>query len=116
VLANTFKNVDVARTDNPGYDFICDRGKKVDVKSATKRPGRDAWQFNIHKNTIADYFLCLAFDNRDNLVPLHLWLIPGDVVNRLQLTSVTERTIEKWGQYNLDELIPTIAKHVSDRV
>ena len=102
VLSHVFKNVQRMPYGNSGYDFICGRGYKIDVKSACKRMSRNQWTFHIRCNQIADYFLCLAFDNREDLNPLHIWLIPGDVLNHLKFTSVASSTIHKWDAYKLD--------------
>ena len=90
-----------------GFDFFCNKGKKIDVKSACiyidNRGNRsDSWSFHIHRNSIADYFLCLAFDNREDLNPLHIWLIPGHIVNHLKGATIAESTLSKWDEYKLD--------------
>ena len=92
---------------NKGYDFICGRGYKVDVKSSCLHSGRQ-WVFNINHNTIADYFLFLAFDNRDNLNPLHLWIVPGHDINHLSTASISRSTIDKWEQYELTDKIEQV--------
>ena len=102
ILHHVFKNVTRMPLHNHGYDFVCNKGFKVDVKSAvmmnrTKR-GKQ-WQFDINRNQIADYFLCLAFDNRDDLNPIYLWLIPGKEINHLSTASIGERTVSKWLQW-----------------
>ena len=84
-LSRFFDNIIRMPVNNPGYDFLCGKGKKIDVKSSCLQsnhgiPSR-RWRFNILKNTTADYFLCLAFNDRNNLDPLHVWLIPGNLVN-----------------------------------
>ena len=61
-----------------------------------------SWAFNIGRNTTADYFLCLAFDNREDLNPLHAWLIPGSKINHLTGTSISPSTLHKWDAYALD--------------
>ena len=101
VLRHSLKNVEVMPMHNPGYDFICNKGMKTDVKSSClyKTGG---WVFHINHNTKADYFLCLAFDNRDNLNPLHVWLLPGKNVNQKGAASIKLSTIHKWDQYKLD--------------
>lgn len=76
VLSKIFKEVKCMPIHNRGYDFICNKGYKVDVKSATI--STDGWRFTIDRNSIADYFILLAFDNRENLNPMHLWLIKGN--------------------------------------
>lgn len=105
VLSRVFKNVIHMPMGNPGYDFICNHGKKIDVKSCTiyTAPKKaDHWQFRIHKNTTADYFLCIAFDNRDDLKPLHIWLLPGHLVNDKIGVSIAITTIDKWDEYRID--------------
>jgi len=95
---------DVVRmvNNNPGYDFICAKDKKIDVKSSCiilnnkKYPG---WKFHIRKNQVADYFLLLAFNNRDDLEPLHQWLIPGYVLNHLQRTGISMPTMSRWDEW-----------------
>lgn len=105
VLSKVFKDVKQMPPNYMGYDFICNKGKKIDVKSAClvsdgTQSGR--WGFHIHRNKIADYFLCLAFDNREDLNPLHIWLIPGHIVNHFKGTSIAESTLSKWDEYKLD--------------
>ena len=104
-LSLAFKDVVKMPYGNPGYDFICNHGKKIDVKSSCLREGeRNAkgWNFTINYNHIADYFLCLAFDNREDLTPLHVWLIPGSKLGSLSGTSISPTTIHKWDEYRID--------------
>lgn len=104
VLSEVFKDVQKMPMNHPGYDFICNRGMKIDVKSSTthttQRPV-DSWSFDINGNAIADYFLCIAFDNRDDLNPLHIWLIPGNAVNDKLTIGISATTIAKWDTYAL---------------
>ena len=105
VLALVFNHVDRMPNNNPGYDFICGNGYRIDVKSAcrsVRKIGSDRWEFYIGKNQIAEYFLCLAFDNRDDLNPEHVWLIPARYVNDHMTVGVSESTIAKWDEYKLD--------------
>ena len=99
-LSQAFKNVKRMPVNNPGFDLICNKGK-IDVKSACLRKD-SRWQFHIDHNTIADYFLCLAFDNREDLNPMYAWLIPGVKVNHLVSTTIAVTTIHKWDAYKLD--------------
>ena len=102
VLSKVFKNV--VRTPNMyrGFDFWCNNQKKIDVKSSCTRSGKTStWAFVIRKNKIADYFLCIAFDNRQDLNPLQLWLIPGNVINHLTAVTFSESTLHKWQEYEL---------------
>lgn len=104
LLSCVFQNVQRMPLHNHGYDFICGKGFKVDVKSSCLRVReghKDNWGFNIKFNIIADYFACLAFDTRKDLHPLHFWLIPGDLIcTRKGITiSNTGADISKWLQY-----------------
>lgn len=103
VLSKVFNNVEVMPMNNPGYDFICNHGKKIDVKSSCDQKHNQShkWSFAIGKNTIPDYFLCIAFDNRESLTPLYLWLIPGHVLNMKTSTRIAESTLSKWSEYEL---------------
>jgi hypothetical protein len=101
VLSHVFKDVKRMPHRNPGYDFVCNHGKKIDIKSSCIHKN-GAWNFNINHNTTADYFLCLAFDNREDLNPLHAWLIPGSKLNHLTAASITQSIIHKWEEYRLD--------------
>lgn len=104
VLAASFQNVKRMPITNPGYDFVCGKGYKIDVKSACKRyPAHQApgWMFLLRKNTIADYFLCLAFDSRESLNPEHVWLIPGEEVNSKTGIWMTDGALylHKWSKW-----------------
>jgi len=101
VLKQLFKNVVRMPYGNPGYDFLCSQDKKIDGKgSCLHKDGR--WSFNIRHNTIADYFCCVAFDNRTDLNPMHIWLLPGDKFNHLVSVSICPNTIHKWDEYKQD--------------
>lgn len=101
VLRHFFKDVQQMPNGNPGFDFICNKGMKVDSKSSCQnKDGR--WKFNINHNTVADYFLCIAFDDRENLNPLHVWLIPGDVLNDLKTMGISPSNVHKWSEYEKD--------------
>jgi len=103
-LSRFFDNIIRMPRCNPGYDFLCGRGFKIDVKSACltlcvrKYPG---WYFNVKRNNITDYFLCLAFDDRDSLEPQHVWLIPGEVLNKKDGFWIFDRPkpLSRWSKY-----------------
>jgi hypothetical protein len=103
VLSTIFEGITRCKTSNPGYDFTCKKGYKIDVKASCIRVNRGwkFWQFYIRKNKVADYFLCLAFDSRESLNPEHLWLIPGDAINNFQTIDISKCTLGKWSQYEL---------------
>jgi hypothetical protein len=106
VLSKVFKDVEVMPYGHSGYDFICNKGKKIDVKAACsiirKTGWSESWTFHIRRNGTADYFLCLAFDNRENLNPLHAWLLPSNKFNHLITTTISTSTVVKWDEYRID--------------
>ena len=101
LLRHYFKDVVMMPYGNPGYDFICNRDKLIDAKSSCLgKNGR--WFFNIDHNTTADFFVCVAFDNRADLNVIHVWMIPGSVVNHLKCASISLSTVHKWDKYERD--------------
>ena len=65
------------RPHNPGYDILCPKGYKIDVK-ATVLSRYNTYIFDISKNKTADYFVMIGFNNIIDLEPLHLWIIGGN--------------------------------------
>ena len=101
-----FDDVEVMPYGNPGYDFICKNGWKIDGKSSClHKDGR--WSFVIRHNTTADYFFCVAYDNREDLNIIHIWILPGEKFNHLSGISISKRNIRKWVEYEqpLDKAI-----------
>lgn len=105
ILSKIFKNVQRMQYGNPGYDFTCGRDYKIDVKTACARKRYSGtWGFHINKNQTTDYFLCLAFDNRKDLNPQHIWLIPGYILNTNMSANISKSTLDKWSKYELNKL------------
>jgi hypothetical protein len=103
-LSKFFDNIKRMPVGNPGYDFVCGKGFKIDVKSSCLHHtsvSASNWGFDISRNTIADYFLCLAFDNRESLNPMHVWLIPGNVINMKRQVRIanSDRGLCSWLEY-----------------
>jgi len=113
VLSHVFKNVERMKSGNKGYDFICNKGFKIDVKSACLNK-RNKYCFIINRNKIADYFLLIGFDNRNDLNPQHIWLIKGNLVDEIKCLnnlciSNTEKGRCQFNEYELnDKLKETI--------
>jgi hypothetical protein len=112
VLSNYFEDVQRMPYGHQGYDFICKKGYKIDVKSSCLYDiphGNPAWHFDISRNKKADYFLCIGFDTREDLNPLRLWLVPGPVINDKITFGITNapKIIAKWSQYEkpLDKVL-----------
>ena len=100
-----FKDVEMMPYGNTGFDIICNRGKKIDVKSGCIRSNTNKnprWGFHIDHNTVADFFILVAFDNLTDLNPLHLWMIPGKEINHQGSVSTTLSRIHKWDKWKRD--------------
>lgn len=104
LIRHLFKNVKVMPHGNPKFDFICGKDFKIDVKTAciTLNRGYPQWTFGINHNTIADFFIFVAFDNRTYLNPLHLFMIPGNEINNQGSISSTPSRIHKWDKWKRD--------------
>lgn len=111
VLRKVFENVEKMPYGNKGFDFICNKGYKIDVKSAC---ADYIWLFYIGKNKIADYFLMIAFDNRENLNPVHLWLVKSDEVirgrklNKCSTITILTKDCETLSKYELIDKLDKI--------
>ena len=116
-LSGYFDHIQKMPYGNPGYDFICGRGFKIDVKSSCRihtANKSDHWNFHTSHNRIADYFLCLAFDNRQSLNPEHIWLVPSEFVVSKESLVITDypKALKTWSKYErpLDRVIACCAK------
>lgn len=104
ILVKYFENSIRMPLNNKGFDYICGMGYKIDVKSSClsrNKTSKPYWTFVINHNKIADYFLCLGFDNRSNLEPQHIWIIPSCIVNSKFNIKIqnTPKSLSKWLQY-----------------
>lgn len=113
ILSREFPGFVRMPNGNPGYDYDCPKGSKIDVKSSCRRhlkKGGTRWEFRINKNKVPNYFLFLAFGDRNEpLVPEHIWLIPGAMINTKTGIAIYDlpKSIDKWSQYErpLDNVI-----------
>lgn len=64
---------------NPGFDWICKNGKKIQNKARCLifdiRNNSVGWSFKIDCNDNTDYFILSGWNNRDDLEPMYIWLI-----------------------------------------
>jgi hypothetical protein len=112
-LSKFFKHIVRTPSQSSGGDFFCDRNYLIDVKCSClhnrKVVRNQYWDIAIRHNTKADYFLFLLFDDRTNLTPMHVMLVPGGVVNdhKNVLITNTPQCLEKWAQYErpLDKVV-----------
>jgi hypothetical protein len=111
-LLKFFDHIERMPYGNPGYDFKCGLGKLIDVKSAClkfQEGHSPRWTFRINRNNKCDYFVLLAFNNRIDLEPMHVWLVPGYLINYktgLSISNISE-SLTKWSKYErpLDKVI-----------
>lgn len=101
ILMEAFGAIERMPPGNRGYDFICKNGYKIDAKSSCLLKKAKVWQFDINKNDIADYFICLGFDNRKSLIPTKVWLIKGELV-RGRMCIAMGKHKSKWDVYLRD--------------
>jgi hypothetical protein len=106
LLGSVFNHVERMPYGHAGWDFICGKGKRIDVKSSTLHKSsrglpKHEWKFTVRRNEKADSFLCIAFDDRESLTPMHIWLIPARMINHLKTLSIsnTEYCLSKWKQF-----------------
>lgn len=108
LIKHLFNDVIMMPYGFPDYDMICNKGKKINVKSSTIRVRQsnystmNYWRFTINCNKIAEFFLCVAFDNINDINPLYMWMIPGKELNNQSDISISQSTIHKWDQYKFD--------------
>lgn len=72
-----FKGSQRMRLRNPGYDIICNKGYKIDVKASTLS-ATNTFGFHINENNIANYFILIGYNNIIELKPLHMWIIGSE--------------------------------------
>ena len=105
LIRHLFKDVQIMPHGNPKFDFICNKGMKIDVKTSTTHFNKNKypfWSFTIDRNKVADFFILVAFDNRTDLNPLHLWMIPGRKINEDTSKSIALSRIHKWDKWKKD--------------
>jgi len=105
-LSKFFDHIEKMPINNPGYDFICGKGFKIDVKASCLRKPKEQkntrWEFHTEQNETANYFLLLAFDSRSNLEPQHIWLVPANIARELKGSiriSNIPTAIKKWEHF-----------------
>lgn len=82
-IIKTFDNPKHMPPNNPGFDWICKNGHKIDCKACCL--AEDKFHFNVRWNNIAGYFVLSAWDNVESLNPLHVWIFYKDDIVRGEL-------------------------------
>ena len=124
-LSKIINIVESMPENNPGYDVVCVRDKKVDVKCACLTVDNSQWSFNIDNNKIADYFLMISFNDRENLSIMHIWLVKGDsviekttwnskefIVNEMETIHVGKgnKSLKRWKKYEKTDILDEAQK------
>lgn len=120
-VSKIFDNVMRMPYANPGYDFICDRGQKIDVKGAILNQ-HNQFSFHIRYNHITDYFVLIGFNDILKLEPLHIWLIKsGEIIQELSINDRhilhipnTNKYIEKFKKYELSDKLEKLKSSCID--
>ena len=122
ILPLIFNNVEMKPYGYPGYDAICSRNLKIQVKSSCLHIKDNSCFFSIKKNKVADYFFMVAFDNRENLNVIHIWLIKSDENIKTQsfdgklnersgfTISNSEKILKKYVKYEIVDKLEEIQK------
>jgi len=110
VLSHVFKDVERMSNENIGYDFVCNKGFKIDVKASCLNLHKNNYEFSIKCNKIADYFLLIGFDNRVDLNPQHIWLIKGNLIDEVKRLAITnnEQYLLQMADYELTDKLKDV--------
>lgn len=119
-LLTIFEHVKKMDYGNPGFDFVCKNVRQefidkypqfklrkdeeyriqLKVRCLINHCGSVQWIFNIEYNNKADYFILAAWDDRNNLNLLHLWLFhKDDMIRGRSLWNRTSLTITNRSEY-----------------
>ena len=94
-------------TNNPGVDFICPNGYKMQVKTSSLSKSKyPSWYFNINENKIVDYFILVAVNHiddidKENFKHVHIWIMKGNVLNYKTGVSISPSRVYKWNEYSI---------------
>lgn len=103
-IIQTFEEPIPMPPNNPGFDWLCKNGLKIQSKARCigYRSCCDSsiFEFLIKRNSIADWFILSAWDNRDSLVPLHIWAFhKNDIVRGRKFCEFVSLSITNKPEY-----------------
>jgi hypothetical protein len=104
-VSDTFDYTEHCNPTNPKYDFVFPDDKLINVKSSCLRHRKghsDSWMFFINRNDEVDSFICLGFDNRNDLNLEHVWMIPSGEISHLSTLAISVNNLNKYSKYELD--------------
>ena len=67
--------------NNPGFDWECSNGEKIDHKGTCLSFNR-RWVFRIVYNNVASRFILSAWENVECSKPTHVWIFQRDQIVR----------------------------------
>ncbi len=114
---------------NPGFDWVCNKEKRIDHKASCllHRDNRHYFEFTIRYNNIADYFILSAWDDRDSLNPLYVWIFhKNDIIREKKFWQretliITNRPeyIAKFEKYEITdklEKLKELCKELKEKI
>ena len=108
LIKHLFNDFEMMPPNFPGYDAVCNKGKKINIKASTahmqqnKNSVTSTWLFAIRKNKVPDFYLLMAFDDTIDLNPLNVWLVRGSEINNQTGVRISSSTIHKWDKWKMD--------------
>ncbi len=128
LLPEIFDNVEMMPFSNEGFDAICIKGYRIDVKS-TCISMKNQFGFHIRKNKNVDWFIMFAFDNRRDLNLLYGWLMKSNEVivgrnglerklNEISMLTITNKKqyMIKFKKYELSDVLLKKARELCKKL
>lgn len=83
-VMKTFEDYIKAPPNNPGFDWTCNKGQKVQHKARCLEIACTTfgWGFPIRRNNVPDYFILSAWKDRQSLTPMFVWIFRRDEIIR----------------------------------
>lgn len=124
-VMKTFEEPIPAPSNNPYFDWTCNKGKKIDLKASCLlyEPGKSPrWKFYLDYNPIADYFILSAWDNRESLNPLYIWIfhrndiVRGELFWRRESLSITNtcKGLEEFKKYEVTDKLEKLKEFCNE--
>ncbi len=101
-IMKTFEDTIKAPCGTKGYDWTCKKGYKIQHKARCMEydpKGSDwcGWKWSINYNDIADYFILSAWDNRDSMNPIYIWIFhKNDMIRKGRSNYTKEKFWERY--------------------
>jgi len=83
-VMKTFEDPIKAPPNNPGFDWTCNKGQKIQHKARCLEIANtsEGWGFPIRRNHIPDYFILSGWKDRESLEPLFILIFHRDEMIR----------------------------------